>query len=309
MPSSGILLEREMAIKNWTVKTKSVEGGSNGIAAYGRYLEDTEHRNHKGKTESITPVSGNWRGLVMRQTALMAKRNLDKPKGGRPVSTLAQSFVLSLPPELKPTPDQWKKIAQKLIQSLNDALPASKKLGTYDSFVNAHENTNNPHLNIIIGKLAENGEIRKEITQKSALHRIKQAANAAIFEVLGVSNIEYNPRTKDVGNKPLWKVKKELAELAKLEESKHEAILNLNEHILDLEQAKAAKLDELAVTADAADRLRDVAISVGNNLNAKAAARVSEQAREVLAGASPAPEPKPQPKKIRRPDDDFSPSF
>lgn len=171
-----------------------MNGGSLGLAAFGRQLEDANHRNHDGKIEAIIPIQGDWRELVMRQTGLMTQRNLNRSKGGRPVETLAQSFVVSLPPEMRPTPEQWARIASVAITGLDRGLPEGQEVTQDDIFANVHDNPNNPYLNIVVGKLAPNGEIRKAITQKAALHRLKLTVNEAVLRVLGVSNEQYEPR-------------------------------------------------------------------------------------------------------------------
>jgi hypothetical protein len=192
-----------MGIKNWTVKTKGISGGSSGMAAYGKYLEDANHKNHKGKTEAITPVHGNAMQLVMKMGGRASKRTIDAQiagKGGRPIETLAQSFIVSLPAEMRPTPAQWKSIAIDIIKALSVKLEVNPSDLAKDIFINAHENENNPHLNLLIGKLDENCDIRKKITQKAALSTIKNAVNASVLRVLGVDHAEYVPQRSGLPN-------------------------------------------------------------------------------------------------------------
>lgn len=207
-----------MAIKNWTVRTKAVTGGSGGVAAYGRYLEDAHHRNHRGKTEAITPVAGDWRRLTAEQTLRASQRTAEaqaRGRGGRPVETLAQSFVISLPAELRPTPKQWRAITRDVVKAIQSKLPVDQAIaGAGDVFVNAHENVRNPHLNIVIGKLSATGEIRKKITQKAVLSAVKTAVNAAVVRELGVDHSEYVPRRSGLRNMEKWQYEQELAKEA-----------------------------------------------------------------------------------------------
>lgn len=225
-----------MGIKNWTVKTKGISGGSGGMAAYGKYLEDAEHKNHKGKTESITHVSGNAMQLVMKMGKRASERTIKTQiagKGGRPVETLAQSFVVSLPAKIRPKPEQWTAIAQDIVRALSVKLGVTFDDLVKDMFINAHENENNPHLNLVIGKIDEHGEIRKSVSQKAALNVIKNTVNASVLRVLGVDHAEYVPQRENVGKKEKWQHDIAIAaELARELEAKAQG---LTEEILDAE--------------------------------------------------------------------------
>lgn len=274
-----------MAIKNWTVKAQAVTGGGGGLAAYGRYLEDAKHRNHAGKTEAITPIisrrwNSSWKNLLMRQVALMTERNLNNPRGGRPVETLAQSFVVSLPRELRPTPEQWSEIALSALRGIQRGLPPDQRLEAEDLFVNAHENTSNPHLNILIGKLTSNHVIRKSITQKSALARAKTAVNEAVLRVMGVSNENYEPRAPrrptqaereaegDYHKRNLTRWQYE-----RLQREIEERIENRVEELNEMEQGFEALHSEFTT-------LETVAAGLGRHLDVVAARRARGRAAE-----------------------------
>jgi hypothetical protein len=225
-----------VGIKNWTVKTKGISGGSGGMAAYGKYLEDANHKNHKGKTEAITHVSGNAMQLVIKMAKRASERTAKAQiagKGGRPVETLAQSFVVSLPAELRPKPEQWTAIAQDIVRALSVKLDVTFNDLVKDMFINAHENENNPHLNLVIGKIDEHGEIRKSVTQKAALSVIKNTVNASVLRVLGVDHAEYVPQRKNVGKKEKWQ--HDIAMAAELARELEAKAQDLTEEILDAE--------------------------------------------------------------------------
>lgn len=285
-----------MAIKNWTVRTAGVTGGTRGLAAYGRYLEDENHRNHRDKTDAIIPIQGNWQQLVMRQTMLMTERNMNRR--GRPVETLGQSFVISLPPDLRPTPEQWQKIASAAILGLSKGLPEGQELVRPDIFANVHDNPNNPHLNIVVGKLSPSGEIRKAITQKAALHRLKLTVNDAILRVMGVSNENYEPRAP----RPRTQAEREAQgdyhrrnmtgwQYRRLQEEIEQRIDDRNADLVALDQGFEGLHDEFA-------RLQKRAEAIGEHLDAKVAHRSRERAAQVAFGgeaqdhiAGPAPAP------------------
>jgi hypothetical protein len=225
-----------MGIKNWTVKTKGISGGSSGMAAYGKYLEDASHKNHKDKTETITHVSGNAMQLVMKMGKRASERTIKAQiagKGGRPVETLAQSFVVSLPARIRPTPEQWTAIAQDIVRALSVKLGVTFDELVKDMFINAHENENNPHLNLVVGKIDEHGEIRKSVTQKAALSTIKNAVNVSVLRVLGVDHAEYVPQRENVGKKEKWQ--HNIAIAAELTRELEAKVNELTEEILDAE--------------------------------------------------------------------------
>lgn len=207
------------------------------MAAYGKYLEDANHKNHRSKTEAITPVFGNAMGLVLKQGQRASDRTIKaqiKRKGGRPIQTLAQSFVVSLPASLRPSPRQWKSIAADIIKALSERLGEPAEELVKDTFINAHENSKNPHLNILIGKLDIHGEIRKPVTQKAALQAVKNSVNASVLRVLGVDHAEYVPQRENVGKKEKWQHEIAIAEeQAKELEAKAEGLI---EEILDAEK-------------------------------------------------------------------------
>lgn len=274
-----------MAIKNWTVRTKAVTGGSGGVAAYGRYLEDANHRNHRGKTEAITAVSGDWRRLTAEQTLRASQRTANtqaRGKGGRPIETLGHSFVVSLPAELRPTPQQWRAIALDVVKAIQLKLPADQAMtGPGDLFVNAHENTKNPHLNILIGKLAENGEIRKRVTQKAVLSAVKTAVNAAVFRELGADHAEYVPQRSGLRNMEKWQYEQELAKEAI--QRAHEAELHAQGNVKELAEAAVDLRDRVALMLDAVQTLDDAPAIQAALAAAQRMPAPSDLEREIMA--------------------------
>lgn len=274
-----------MAIKNWTVRTKSVTGGSGGVAAYGRYLEDPNHRNHRGKTEAITAVSGDWRRLTAEQTLRASQRTANtqaRGKGGRPIETLAQSFVVSLPAELRPTRKQWLAIARDVLRAIQSKLPVDQAIaGAGDVFVNAHENVRNPHLNIVIGKLAENGEIRKRVTQKAVLSAVKNAVNAAVFRELGADHAEYVPQRSGLRNMEKWQYEQELAKMAI--QRAHEAELHAQGNVQELAEEAVNLRERVSLMLDVAQTMGDLPSIQAAQAAAQRMPAPSDLEREIMA--------------------------
>lgn len=240
-----------MAIKNWTVKADSIKKGSGGLISYAKYLDDPKHANHKNKTEEIIPIHGNALVLAVKQTERAAKKEAKKriaAKGGRPVDTFAQSFVLSLPSDVRPTGDQWRMIAGDIMNAIAVSIKENIKSLVSDSFINVHDNTSNPHLNILIGKFDQEGNIRKPVTQKKCLQAIKDAINLSVLKNLGVDHASYTPVRAGYPQMEKWEYMKTLAEEA--EKNAKKAVLEASSTTKELE-IKAQELTEEILDAEA----------------------------------------------------------
>lgn len=216
-------------IKNWIVVPKSINKGGAGMTAYAKYLEDANHANHKNKTESITPILNRSLTLAhkMRMRAEERQEKIDRAaKGGRPITSFAHSFVVSLPESIRPDKEQWTRIALDMVRAMAVVLDEDPRELATDMFINAHENKSNPHMNILVGKFDKDGNIRKKVTQKRILSTIKKTANSSVYKVMGVDHSEYVPLRRN-----LPKMKKSEYELAVAEERAEAA------------EAKARKLE------------------------------------------------------------------
>lgn len=86
-------------IKNWTVTTQPVRLASDGVMMRERYLLNTEHANHK-YTEDLVSLFGC--GATSKRIALTGEQfrlnqQLNNLRGGRPLSTYAMEYCLTLP--------------------------------------------------------------------------------------------------------------------------------------------------------------------------------------------------------------------
>lgn len=210
-----------MAIKNWTVIGRGITKGASGAGGYMRYLQNKEHKNHKGKTEAIWPIFGDAEKcltLAVTEGTTKECKNGLKGKGGRPIDTLMQSFVFSLPVDVpRPTPKQWKAITKDLIIGMAEFLEVEPKELARRSFGNVHDEKC-PHLNIVIGRIWD-GEIKNKLKQRSVLGQFKRDYNKAVYKHLGVSNLDHIPENENLGTMKKWqweqwKAKEEQKKLA-----------------------------------------------------------------------------------------------
>jgi hypothetical protein len=210
-----------MGIKNWTVIGKGISKGASGAGGYMRYLQNIEHKNHKGKTEAILPIFGDAEKcltLAVTEGTKKECKNGMQGKGGRPIDTLMQSFVFSLPDTMpRPTPKQWKDVARDLIIGMADFLEVEPEELARRSFGNVHDEKC-PHLNIVIGRIWD-GEIKNKLKQRSVLGQFKREFNKAILTHMGVSHLDYVPVNENMGTMKKWqyeqmKAKEEQKKLA-----------------------------------------------------------------------------------------------
>lgn len=185
-------------MKNWVVISKPVKEGAKGLAKYLNYLISPDHPNHKNKT-NIIPLFSNNESLYKRIIYAVADKELKtakKRKGGRPLTSYAQSYVFTLPEGIgiNPTKAEWSYIAKELIQTLMFFTNTSKEEIAKHIFVNIHDEKN-PHLNLVVSKVID-GSVKTELQKKSIVSALKKTFNYAVLKSLKVSPSEYQPQTK-----------------------------------------------------------------------------------------------------------------
>ena len=178
------------------------------------------------------------------QTAAREAIELDlknaQAKGGRPVDSYAQSFVLTLPSGVnQPTPEQWKAITKDVL------LDAFKKLNKTPEemkghfFANVHEQTN-PHLNILIAKVVD-GQSLRAVNQVGIIGTMKKSFNASVLKHCGLNYKDYEPLQTNLGKSlPRWQLKQQNKISEKLSE------LDIKETVLDTKINDLKKLNKLS---------------------------------------------------------------
>lgn len=188
----------EVVMRNWVVISKPVKAGAKGLARYLSYLTSPDHPNHKNKT-NIIPLFGNSQNLYKRIIFSVAEKELKtakKRKGGRPLTSYAQSYVFTLPEGLgiNPTKAEWSSITKELINTLMFFTNTSKEEIAKHIFVNIHDEKN-PHLNLVVSKII-GGNVKIDLQKKSIITALKKTFNYAVLNTLKVSPSDYQPQTK-----------------------------------------------------------------------------------------------------------------
>ncbi len=185
-------------MKSWTVISKPVKDQARGLANYLNYLINSDHPNHKYKTK-IIPLFGVTDKLYKKIVYSVAERDLvrsKKRKGGRSISSYAQSYVFTLPNNLvhKPTQEDWVYCSKEILKTIMAFTDVSPDELRDNIFVNIHDQKN-PHLNVVVSKILNNA-VKTELQRKSIVSALKKTFNYAILQRLKISPNDYQPLTK-----------------------------------------------------------------------------------------------------------------
>jgi hypothetical protein len=209
-------------IKNWTVKTKQITKGEDGLISYNNYLlSNTVSAHHDTVITDLNNSHFAPSAIINEVNTRRADRKKKALRGGG-VRNYGTSFVLSLPDDVyQPTPKEWKKIAANAVKDIaktNNLDP--RELWKKTSVILHQEPHKKNHLNLILPNV-NNLQVTKGITQLKTTFAVKNSFNDSMLK-LGVDNREYMPKNKNVGDKPLY-----IARLENLqkEQDKNKAIL------------------------------------------------------------------------------------
>ncbi|WP_129830551.1 hypothetical protein [Vibrio parahaemolyticus] len=166
-------------IKNWTVITQAVKDQSTGIMRRERYLLSKKVASHK--STNIVEIIGT--SLTSRKIAMLGEQyrlyQISKQtKGGRPLSSFAVEYCITLPKGISPTPQQWRLITIDCVNSL--AQVCQLKPNDYEQFkkgiraVLHQQDQTNPkgsgdHVHFIVSKVLSNRGILTELQKKQQL--------------------------------------------------------------------------------------------------------------------------------------------
>lgn len=198
-------------IKNWTVTTQPVRLGSDGVMMRERYLLNKTHANHK-YTDDLISIFGcaetsNRIALAGEQFRL--NQQLYNHKGGRPLSSFAMEYCLTLPKGYRPSTEQWQSIAKDCCLALSKLCKLNKsEFAQYRQQIRAvlHQQAQDgnkgsgDHVHLIIGKVVGN-RVLKELQQKKATKIIKLAFNQSVLKHVGIDYRSYDPIEKEKGRR------------------------------------------------------------------------------------------------------------
>ncbi|EGR0622837.1 hypothetical protein N5K32_003373 [Vibrio parahaemolyticus] len=198
-------------IKNWTVTTQSVRLASDGVMLRERYLLNKKHVNHK-RTEALISIFGC--GETSNRIALAGEQfrlnqQLNNRRGGRPLSSYAIEYCLTLPKGYRPSFEQWQSIIKDCALALAKLCQLNKsEFSQYRQQIRAvlHQQEqkgkkgSGDHVHLMIGKVVGN-RVLTELQRKKATKVIKQAFNSAVLQHVGIDYRSYEPIEKEKGRR------------------------------------------------------------------------------------------------------------
>lgn len=198
-------------LKNWTVITQPVRFTSDGVMMRERYLLNLKHANHK-HTERIVSIIGNADSshrIALAGEEFRLNQQIYNRRGGRPLSSYAVEYCLTLPKGYRPTPQQWQSIIKDCSLAIAKLCKLNKaEFAQYRQQIRAvlHQQGqgakrgSGDHVHLIIGKVVAN-RVLKELQQKKATKLIKQAFNHSVLKHVGIDHRSYEPIETEKGRR------------------------------------------------------------------------------------------------------------
>lgn len=198
-------------LKNWTVTTQPVRLGSDGVMMRERYLLNKKHANHK-YTEALISIFGSAETsnrIALSGEQFRLNQQLYNRRGGRPISSYAMEYCLTLPKDYRPTPEQWQSIVKDCCLMLAKLCKLNKSEFTqYRQQIRAvlHQQDQTTikgcgdHVHLIIGKVVKS-RVLKELQQKKGTKLIKQAFNQSVLKHVGIDHRTYEPIEVEKGRR------------------------------------------------------------------------------------------------------------
>ena len=198
-------------LKNWTVTTQAVRMSSDGVMIRERYLLNEKHVNHK-YTEGLISIFGcaaTSNRIALAGENFRLNQQLYNRQGGRPLSSYAMEYCLTLPKGYRPTPKQWQSIIKDCCIALAKLCKLNKiEFAQYKQQIRAvlhqQEQTgikgSGDHVHLVIGKVVGK-RVLKELQQKKATKLIKQSFNLSTLKHVGNDYNSYVPTEIEKGRR------------------------------------------------------------------------------------------------------------
>ncbi|TOF39438.1 hypothetical protein CGJ21_11035 [Vibrio parahaemolyticus] len=188
-------------MKTWTVITKPVKHGSDGIIARERYLRSSTHPNHSN-TEAIFDVVGSQetsKKIIISGERYKLRQKLRSNRRGRPVSSLAMEFCLTLPKTYRPSREQWRLILSDCCKALAMHLALvgveRKEFFSQIRAVCHRQNQSSgsgDHCHMLVPKIIGN-RVLTDLQRKKSTALLKQAYTTAVSKHVDISITDYKP--------------------------------------------------------------------------------------------------------------------
>ncbi|HBC3406507.1 TPA: hypothetical protein ACGSUT_003671 [Vibrio parahaemolyticus] len=211
-------------IKNFTLISQPVKLQSDGVMMRERYLLSEQHANHKHSDALISLIgcAETSHRIALAGEKFRLGQQL-KRKGGRPLSSYAMEYCLTLPRGYRPSIEQWQSITSDCCIKLAKYCKLTKaEFAQYRQQIRAVLHQQNQegqkgtgdHVHLIIGKVVR-GRVLKELQKKGATKLLKQTFNHAVLQHVGIDYRSYEPIEKEKGRRlSTWQYQYEKANQA-----------------------------------------------------------------------------------------------
>ncbi|EGR2700269.1 MULTISPECIES: hypothetical protein [Vibrio] len=211
-------------IKNFTLISQPVKLQSDGVMMRERYLLSEQHANHKHSDALISLIgcAETSHRIALAGEKFRLEQQL-KRKGGRPLSSYAMEFCLTLPRGHRPSIEQWQSITSDCCIKLAKYCKLTKaEFAQYRQQIRAVLHQQNQegqkgtgdHVHLIIGKVVR-GRVLMELQKKGATKLLKQTFNHAVLQHVGIDYRSYEPIEKEKGRRlSTWQYQYEKANQA-----------------------------------------------------------------------------------------------
>lgn len=197
-------------IKNFTLISQPVKLQSDGVMMRERYLLSEQHANHKHSDALISLIGC---AETSHRIALAGEKyRLEqqiKRKGGRPLSSYAMEYCLTLPKGYRPSIEQWRAMTSDCCIKLAKYCKLTKTEFTqFRQQIRAVLHQQNQdgqkgtgdHVHLIIGKVV-GGRVLKELQKKGATKLLKHTFNHAVLQHVGIDHKSYEPLEAERGRR------------------------------------------------------------------------------------------------------------
>ncbi|MCX2758976.1 hypothetical protein OQJ65_03790 [Vibrio sp. Sgm 22] len=229
-------------MKTFVVITKPVKNSSTGIVARERYLKSESHPNHTN-TNAIFDVVGNEatsKRIIVAGEQYKLNKMLSSNSRGRPLTSFAMEFCLTLPKPYSPTREQWRAIIGDCCIALAEHLKlVGEERKEFFSLVRGvchQQKTSNDHCHLLVSKIV-GGRVLRDLQRKAVTILLKQAFTASVSTHIGIAISDYKPYELNRGRR-LEKWQYESRNLEKNRKKNDNLLKKLENQIEKWEQAK-----------------------------------------------------------------------
>ncbi|MFA0468039.1 hypothetical protein AB4524_14170 [Vibrio breoganii] len=168
-----------------------------------RYLQSLTHTNHKYTTRivSIFGCADTSNRIALAGEEFRLNQQMYNRRGGRPLSSYAVEYCLTLPKGYRPTKQQWQSVLRDCSLALAKLCKLNKsEFAQYRQQIRAvlHQQDqeckkgSGDHVHLVVGKVV-GVRVLKELQQKKATKLIKQAFNHSVLKHVGIDHRNYEP--------------------------------------------------------------------------------------------------------------------